>query len=250
MPTVSIITPSYNSARFVEHTLRSVQAQTFTDWEMIITNDGSKDHSPEIIARYAETDPRIRLISQPNGGSAAARNNSLRNASGRYVCFLDSDDTWDPDFLASQLAFIKEHDAPLVYSSFRRMDVEGREILRPYLVPAKVSYRRLLRNNVIGCLTVMTDREKTGDVFFDESMGSLRDDFALWLSILKKHPYAYGNPRVLASYRVMTASATGNKKKLIKPQYNLYRRIEGLGVIPSLFYMCTWAVTGFLKYRK
>lgn len=247
---VSIITPMYNGAKYVSQTIESVQAQSYLNWEMIIINDGSKDNGPQIVADYAVNDPRIKLINQPNGGSASARNNGLRNAQGRYICFLDSDDTWDSDFLSSQLLFIAKNNAMMVYSSFRRVDISNKEILRPYIVPARVNYRGLLKNCHIGCLSVMIDKSKSGEIFFNEDLKSLRDDFALWLSILKTTDYAYGNPNVICSYRIMTTSATGNKRKVIKPQWNIYRNIEKLGLIPSSYYMLCWAINGILKYSK
>lgn len=116
---ISIVTPMYNGGRFVAQTIESVLAQTYPHWEMLIVDDGSKDDSPEIVGAYSARDPRIKLIRQPNSGSAAARNNALRRARGRYICFLDADDLWDPEFLARQIAFIQEKAAGLVYASYR-----------------------------------------------------------------------------------------------------------------------------------
>ncbi len=248
-PLVSIITPSYNSERFVAQTIESVLAQTFGNWEMVIVNDGSKDRSPELIQGFANRDPRIRLITQPNGGSAAARNNALRHARGRYICFLDADDLWDPGFLEAQLVFIREKQAAVVFASYRRIDESGQEILRPFVVPGKVNYKGLLKTCSISCLTAMYDRTKTGEVFFREELKSMRDDFVFWLSILKRGGCAYGNPAILASYRVFTASTTGNKRKVIKPQFMVYYQVEKLGLPGSIYYFIHWAVNGFLKYR-
>ena len=106
---VSIITPLYNGEAFVAQTIDSVLAQTYTNWEMIIINDGSKDNSENIVRTYCDLDPRIKLFNQPNGGSAAARNNGIRRAEGRYIALLDADDLWEPFFLESQLALMREH---------------------------------------------------------------------------------------------------------------------------------------------
>ena len=100
------------------------------------------------------------------------------------------------------------------------------------------------------CLvTAMFDKEKTGNVFFDESLRSMRDDFVFWLTLLKKIDYAYGNKEVLASYRVFTASTTGNKKKVMKPQFMVYYKLEKLGIIRSIYYFVNWAINGILKYK-
>lgn len=246
---ISIITPMYNGARFIAQTIDSVLAQTYPNWEMIIVDDGSKDNGPAIVQCYAEKYSRIRLIQQPNGGSASARNTALRASRGRYVSFLDADDFWDPQFLEEQLNFIKEKGSAIVFASYRRINAAGEEILKPFIVPEKVDYHGLLKSCSISCLTAMYDREITDDVFFNEAMGSLRDDFVFWLSILKQGGYAYGNRKILASYRVFASSTTGNKKKVIKPQFLVYYKVEKLGLIRSIYYFIHWAINGFLKYK-
>ena len=101
-------------------TIESVLAQTYPHWEMIVINDGSTDQGADIVRQYAEKDERIRLLEQPNGGCASARNHGLKEAKGRYYCFLDSDDYWDPEFLKEQLAFMAEKRAAIVTCSVRR----------------------------------------------------------------------------------------------------------------------------------
>ena len=196
---VSIVTPMYNGEKYVEQTIISVISQTYKNWEMIIVDDGSKDNGPAIVEKYICADNRIKLLRQSNAGSSAARNNGLRCAQGRFVCFLDSDDFWEPNFLEEQLNFIKERNAVIVFASYKRINADGEEILSPFIVPDKVDYWGLLKTCSISCLTAMYDRKKTGDVYFNEAMGSMRDDFVFWLSILKKGGYAYGNKAVLAS---------------------------------------------------
>lgn len=246
---VSIVTPIYNGERFISQTIESVIHQSYQNWEMLIIDDGSKDNSASIVKNYAEKDPRIKLLQQSNAGSAAARNNGLRHAKGRYICFLDADDIWDITFLEKQLYFLKEKKAGVVYASYRRINEEGLEILKPYIVPAKVNYNGLLKTCSISCLTAMFDREKTGEVFFNEALKSLRDDFVFWLTILKKLDYAYGNSEVLASYRIFSGSTTSNKKKMMKPQFLVYYKIERLGLIRSCYYFIHWAINGFFKYK-
>ena len=112
---VSVITPCYNGAKYLSETIESVINQTYENWEMIIVDDGSKDDSAEIAAGYSQKDPRIKLICQSNAGSAAARNNGISHAEGRYIALLDADDLWHPDFLEKQLSFIKQKKAVCVY---------------------------------------------------------------------------------------------------------------------------------------
>ena len=246
---ISIITPMYNGEKYVSQTIETVLSQSFPHWEMLIVDDGSQDASPKIVSAYAQRDNRVRLIQQPNGGSASARNNALRQAKGRYICFLDADDLWDSNFLEEQLNFLKNHQAALVFSSFRRINAQGDPILKPFIVPTRVNYTDLLKTCSISCLTALFDRAKVGEVYFREELRSMRDDFVFWLSILKHIDYAYGNPTILASYRVFASSTTGNKRKVIKPQFNVYYKVEKLGLIRSLYYLAHWAINGYLKYH-
>ena len=247
---VSIITPLYNSERFVGQTIESVLAQTYPDWEMIIVNDGSKDNGPDIVRQYAAKDERIRLLEQPNGGCASARNHGLREAQGRYYCFLDSDDYWDPEFLAEQVKFMTEKDAAIVTCSVRRVDENGKEILRPQIVPEKMDYYDILKSCNLPCLATMIDASRLQGIRFCEELRNLRDDYALWLSLMKQTDYAYGNQRVMANYRLSANQVTGNKRKVIIPQFMVNYKVEKLGFFRSLYYLLHWAWNGYMKYHK
>lgn len=247
---VSIIMPLYNGEKFIEITLNSVLKQRYKNWELLITNDGSKDNSPEIVKKYIEKDTRIKLFNQVNKGSAAARNNSLREAKGKYIVFLDSDDIWEENFLEEQIKFLEEKNASLVFSSYKRINEEGEEILDPFIVPDKVGYKDLLKTCSLTCLTSIYDREKAGIIYFNEELKSLRDDYVMWLTMLKKIDFAYGNKKILASYRIFSNSTTGKKFKVLKPQFLVYYKIEKLGIIRSLYYFINWAFISLKKYKK
>lgn len=247
---VSIITPIYNGSRYVSLTINSVLNQTYSQWEMIIIDDGSTDDSCKIITEFTLTDIRIKLFSQKNGGSAAARNNGIRRAKGQYICLLDSDDTWEPQFLTSQLNFMKVNNAFLACSSHKRIDDNSIEILEPFIAPFKASYSDLLKSCSISCLTGIYDTEPYGKVYLKEEFKSLRDDYIYWLEIIKKVKYVYGNPEIIASYRILNNSATRNKSRLIIPQFKVFRNVEKLNFIKSLYYLSSWAVFGYFKYRK
>ncbi len=247
---VSIITPLYNSERFVGQTIESVMAQTYPHWEMIVVNDGSKDGGAEIVRQYAAKDSRIKLFEQPNGGCASARNHGLREAKGRFYCFLDSDDYWDPTFLEEQLAFMAEKNAAIVTCCVRRVDENGIEILRPQMVPEQMDYYDILKSCNLPCLATVIDAAKLHDIRFREELRNLRDDYALWLSLMKQTDYAYGNQKVLANYRISASQVTGNKRKVIIPQFMVNYKVEKLGFFRSLYYLGHWAWNGFIKYRK
>ncbi len=248
---VSIVTPMYKGAAFVCETIEAVLSQTYSNWEMIIVDDCSPDGGAGINAVKKYEDSRIILIeSKQNRGSSGARNIALEKAKGKYIAFLDSDDIWHPEFLEKQLAFMKEKDASLVFSSYRRIDENTKEeILRPYIVPDRVSYRSLLKTCPIFPSTAIYDLNKCKKYFFNEQMGSLRDDYVYWLEMLKDIKYGYGNKEILVDYRMRKASVTADKKKVIYPQWRVLREVEKLPLIVAVYYLFCWAVISFFKYR-
>jgi teichuronic acid biosynthesis glycosyltransferase TuaG len=247
---VSIITPMYNGERFVSQTIESVLSQTYTNWEMIVIDDGSKDDGVSKVANYAAVDKRITIFSQANGGSASARNNGIRRAKGQYISLLDADDTWNPDFLTKQIDLLNYKQASLVYSSHTRIDEHSNEILKPFIVPEKITYKDLLKTCYISCLTGVYDVSAHGKVYLREDMKSLRDDYVYWLEIMKKVKIAYGTKDVVANYRILDSSASRKKKKVIMPHFKVLYKVERLGLIRSLYYLSNWAVISYFKYRK
>lgn len=247
---VSIITPCYNGEKFIARTIRSVLAQTYENWEMLIVDDGSSDGSADIVRSFAQADPRIRLLRQENAGSAAARNAGIRAAEGRYLALLDADDVWEPEFLSAQLAFMAQHSAACVCCAYRCIDAGDREIHAPVTPKVRITVRDMLVRNHIGCLTGLYDTSRHGKVFLDESLKSIRDDYAFWLAIVQQEGIAYGNPQCLARYRVLESSTTGNKRKLIAKQYSFYRNYLKLGVVKSTVNLLRWGFAGLKKYKR
>lgn len=247
---VSIITPIYNGAKYVRETIDSVINQTYTNWEMIIVDDGSKDESANIVKEYARKDNRITLLQQANAGSASARNNGIRNAEGQYIALLDADDLWEPVFLASQLALMQKTGGIVVHASYKRINEKSEEILQPYIAKKIVTYKLMQMTNHIACLTGLYDTSKYGKIYLKEELKSIRDDYAYWLEIVSLAGRSYGNQDVLASYRVMSSSTTGKKKKLIKAQFFFYYRYQKLSLIRSLVYTGYWGVLGLSKFMK
>lgn len=245
---VSIITPCYNGSKYIGETIESVLLQTYKNFEMIIIDDGSKDNSVKVIQEYANKDDRIKLIKQSNGGSASARNNGIRNANGRYITLLDADDLWDDNFLEEQIKFLNENDATLVFCNYRHIDDNSKEIMKPTNLPQKVTLKQMQIRCYIGCLTGLYDSLKFGKIYLREELKSLRDDYAYWLDIMNNCKIAYGNQKILASYRVMSGSITGKKYKLIRVQYNFYRDYLKFGIAKSLYNTFAWGIAGFIKF--
>lgn len=251
---VSIITPMYKGAAFIGETIQSVQRQAYKNWEMIIVDDASPDEGAGIneVKKYILTDKRIALIeSKVNSGSSGARNLALRKSRGEYIAFLDADDLWHPDFLEKQLLFMKEKEAVLVFSSYRRIDeITKKDVLRPFIVPEKVTYKSLLKSCAILLSSSLYDLKKYKMLFFNEEMGCLRDDYVYWLTILKDIHYAYGNQEILVDYRMRKTSVTADKKKVIYPQWRVLRKIEKLPFWLCVYNISWWGVASYFKYRK
>lgn len=244
-PLVSIITPMFNTEAYFEETYKSVIQQTECRWEWIIVDDCSTDGSLALARCLANGDARIRIIaSSRNGGTSAARNIGLENAAGRYILFLDSDDTLDKDFLKEQIAFIAKN-GPIVTSSYRR---KAKSTITDFIVPEVITYESLLLGNAMSCLTTMYDREAVGDPRFDETIAKC-EDYVFWLGILRKGFCAKGNKCVLATYMIREGSKSSAKIRLIKPMFHVYHKTQGFGVLKSAYFVFRWAFYGLKKYR-
>lgn len=244
---ISIITPSYKSARFISQTIESVLAQSYQNWEMIIVDDVSPDNSNEIIEEYCKKDSRVKLIKlKQNSGPAVARNRAIEEAQGRYIAFLDADDLWKAEKLEKQMKFMKEKSCALSYSAYETMTEEGTVENKYINPPLKISYKDLLKSNYIGCLTAIYDTQKLGKVYMP--LISKRQDYGLWLRILKKTDFAYGVNEPLAIYRIMSNSISSNKFKLLKYHYKLFTEFENINSIKALYYLA-WNVLTKLIYR-
>ena len=229
---VSIITPSYNSAKFIKECVESVLAQTYTNWEMLIVDDCSQDNSKEKIVVLCENDERIKIISlDKNIGSAGTRNVAIQKAKGKYIAFLDSDDLWEPQKLEKQLLFMSKNNIAFSYTTYQTISEDGSIDINIIKAPKQMTYHSYLKNTIIGCLTVVIDREKISDI----EMPNIRSshDMALWLLIMKRGFVAYGLDESLAKYRVVSSSKTANKIKAAKDVWKVYREVEKLSFLYS-----------------
>lgn len=243
---VSIIMPSYNAARFIGESINSVLLQTYSNWELLIVDDCSKDNSVEVVRKFANIDKRVVLFSlEKNVGAAAARNVAIEHAQGQYIAFLDSDDVWDEYKLEKQLAFMKQYSYAFTFSNYYVMEENGKKTENIVKVPSSLSYHQYLRNTIIGCLTVIIDRQQSGD--FKMPLIKSSHDMALWLLIMKRGFKAYGLKDVLAGYRLVSTSNTAKKWKAAKDVWKVYREIEGLSVLYAAYCFCGYAINAVLK---
>ena len=232
----SIITPLYNSEKYVDETIESILAQTYKNWELIVVDDNSTDNGPEIVQKYAEKDERIKLIKlNKNQGAAVARNTAIKVAKGSYIAFLDSDDLWTPTKLEEQIQFMEENNYSFTFTAYQQISEDGKKQKKIIEVPSTLSYRQALLKNPIGCLTAVYDAEKLGKIYMP--LIRKRQDYALWLKILKTGVKGHGLNKILAYYRLRKSSVSSNKIDLIKYQWTLYRKIEKLSIFESIFYL-------------
>ncbi|MBQ3722041.1 MAG: glycosyltransferase family 2 protein [Fibrobacter sp.] len=265
---VSIIMPSYNTAPYIAESIRSVMAQTYTDWELIIVDDASTDNTDEVVkdvilsgaqAESKDLSSKIHYLKNDrNRGAAYSRNRALREAKGRWIAFLDSDDIWTPDKLEKQIAFMTKNGCAFSYTRYEEMDENGRPTGTIVGGPKRITKTGMYNYCWPGCLTVMYDREVVGDIQIAEIQKN--NDYAMWLKICRKAD-CYLLDENLASYRKRTGSIThachperseakskdlpichpraggdlSRHLSLIKWHYKLYREAEGMNPVVSLF---------------
>ncbi len=245
---VSIITPAYRCAGVVGETIRSVLDQTYLNWEMLIVEDCSPDNTCDVLRKWTAVDPRLHLIEQPkNAGPATARNVGLERAQGRWIAFLDSDDLWLPHKLEYSIKFAEEHEAPLVFTGFRRIPSDGGKAGHYIGVPRTLNYKQLLGNTAIATSTVLLDRSLVGEVRMRKTY---YDDFDCWLQILKPGRVAHGLDEDLMRYRVMGQSVSRNKFNSAVKVWSAYRDLERLSVPVASWYFMSYAIRGLLKYSR
>lgn len=246
MPLVSVIMPSYNAEKYIDEAIRSVIAQTYTNWELFVIDDGSTDRTARIAQSYAEKDSRVIFRQNShNMGTANTRNIGIRLANGEWIATLDSDDIWHPEKLEIQLKKAQETGALFLYSSYS-LFCEG--FRQEYTVPEKVDYSSLLTENVIGCSTVMMHKSILEDHLFPSEV--YHEDYALWLDLLRAGYNAVGCTEVLTEWRIVKNSRSFNKRKSAKNRWIIYRKMEKLPLYKSMKVFAAYAYHGFKKHKR
>lgn len=235
-PLVSIITPLYNSELFIERTIQSVLSQSYKKWELFVIDDCSSDNGLAIVEKYALKDMRINVLANKvNSGPAVTRNKGIKAAKGKYIAFLDSDDQWQKDKLMKQVEFMEKKKIGFTYTFYNHINESDKVIYVSDNLPKKVNYESTMKNNKIGCLTAMYNVEEFGKVYMKDIRK--RQDYTLWLQLLRKTKYAYCVPEVLATYTVREGSISSNKFRLVKYHWHIYRNIESQSLFKSLYYL-------------
>lgn len=244
---VSVIMPLYNTYRFVSQAIESVIKQTHINWEMIIVDDCSTDDSISVVKEYTKKYKRIVLLQlDNNSGSAIARNTAIKKSKGRYIAFLDADDLWLEDKLKIQIKFIQDNNLSLTYSSYYLIDEDNNKQGK-FITKATINYKMMLKSCSIGCSTAIYDTEKIGKVYMPDL--TIRQDYVLWLEILKDIKSTKGIIEPLSKYRLLSFSLSANKIRAAQFQWKIYRETLKLSLLKSVYYWCHYAYNGFNKYK-
>lgn len=245
---VSIIVPVYNAERFIDETISTVLDQTYENWELLLVNDCSTDNSEKLIQKYLK-DSRIKLLNNKvNSRAAISRNNGIKAAKGRYICFIDADDKWDKNKLERQIKFMEEKECAFSFTSYEFADENCVPNGKQVHVPEIISYKQALKNTTIWTSTVMFDMNKLSkeDIYMPNVTRG--QDTATWWKVLRKINYAYGLDEVLSFYRRTNDSLSANKFVALKRTWNLYRNVEHLNLFSSI-YNFIWYCFNAVKRR-
>ena len=245
---ISIIMAAYNAEKTIEQAINSVLSQTYPDFELLVVNDCSTDKTAMLAEAIVKKDDRVRLISnEKNSGVSYTRKHGLEEASGEWVAILDSDDAWAPEKLEKQINLQKKTNADLLFTGSAFMDADGKPIDWYLAAPAEVTYRQLLKQNVLSNSSALVRKELYAKYY---AVGDgMHEDFALWLNILKDGRKAYGVDEPLLIYRIAKSSKSGNKFKAAKMNWNTYRYI-GLNPIEAAYYEGWYMIKNVIKYTN
>jgi teichuronic acid biosynthesis glycosyltransferase TuaG len=239
---VSIIIPTYNTEKFIGDTLQSVQNQTYQNWEMILVDDASTDRTVSVIEEFAKNDSRIKLFKlEKNSGNGFARNIALEKAVGKYIAYLDADDLWFSNKLEKQIGFLKANNLHFTFSFYDCIDEEGNSLNRRVEAPINLTYDELFFCNYVGNLTAIYDADYFGKIILEATQK--RQDWRLWLTILKQIQVTKPVPEPLAFYRIRKDSISSSKFKLIKHNFGVYREFHGFNFVFSVLLMARFLFT-------
>lgn len=244
---VSVIMPAYNCADYLGITLDSIIDQTYKNWEVIVVDDCSNDNTAEVVQEYMRKDGRIKYYKlENNSGAAVARNTAVELAAGKYMAFLDSDDVWFPEKLIKQISFMDENDNLFTCTSYTKIDEEGKYLNRTIGVRKQSDYNDILKKNP-GNSTVIYNAEEIGKITIPNIRK--RNDYVMWLSVVKKAGRLYGMEEPLASHRIRNGSLSKKKVNLVGYHWKVYREIEKLSLLKSSYLIVYWVIVTVFKLR-
>lgn len=246
----SIIIAIYNCEKYIIETLKSVNEQTYKDYEVIIIDDCSTDNTHCIVSDFISNKNRFSVYRNvKNMGVAFSRNYGIDLAKSEYICFLDGDDVWKPDKLAIQYSVLKPHKLDGCFTSYAFINEHSQNVGKPYIARDEVlTYKKMLRQNYIGCSTAVIKSEVIKSQRFLENMA--HEDYALWLKLLSNGCKLRGIPDVFVSYRVVKGSRSHNKIKAAINRFRIYRRCEHIPVFKSILLFISYSISGIIKHWR
>lgn len=245
---VSVITPLYNNAEFLKDCINSVLNQEYQNWEMLIVDDCSTDDSYLLAQALSAKESRIKVFKMAkNSGSGLARNKAIQEAKGEYIAFLDSDDIWHPKKLIIQINEMELNNAVFSHTNYGYLSEENKFLEKEFRVSNfRVNYKDLLKRTEISCLTAVYNARVLGKIYMPDMRR--KQDYALWLKILKSGNYSLPIPLKLAWYRQVNGSATSKKYTLIIKHICFLRETQGLNLIMAIYYTVLWILNGIKRY--
>ena len=245
---VTVYISTYNYAQYIKKAINSVIAQTMTNWELIVIDDGSIDSGPNIVKKISNIDNRIKLLhTQGRLGPGSARNEGIKIAKGKYISFLDSDDVWLQNKLDIQVDFMEKEKLDFSFTSYKKINTDDKIISDVIPVPEKVNLSGLLKTNYIGTLTTMYNVKSLGKMYMNSF--ALQEDYGLWIDIIKKTKKVASLSQVLSLYRVHSSNISRNKFRSFVYQWKIYREHVNLGILKSIYYLIHYTYFGYKKYR-
>ncbi|PZP32761.1 MAG: glycosyl transferase [Shewanella oneidensis] len=250
-PMVSIITPCFNSSKWLPLFFEQIRRQTLKNWELIIVDDCSVDDSYNLSLEFALKDCRVKVFKlDSNSGPSVARNFGLNKSSGRFIAFLDTDDLWHPSKLLIQVSWMKSFSIPMSYHDYRHISYDSKFVGRKVQGPDFFDWVTLHKRRGIGCLTVMFDRHLCNlPTFPEDSEGYIAEDLVAWLNVLKTGVVARRLPLTLGYYRLSVNSRSSNKLKAVLSVFFIYRKLENLSLPKTIWFMLNYMIHSFFIHR-
>lgn len=242
---VSVVIPAYNCEKYIRECIESALSQSYENIEVIVVNDCSTDSTYQILKSYS--DERITVINNSkNLGVVKSRNKAIESSEGRYIAFLDADDIWKKDKLKLQIEQMRNNSSAISCCTYKKISDDGSEV-GSVIVPKSIKKDTLLKGNVMGCSTVVYDVKLLGKRYFQDY--ELSEDFVLWYSILSEGHFCLGVIEPLVKYRVLDASRSSDKIKVVAYQWYLYRNVFKLSLPSAVFYYFIYLIKGYLRYK-
>jgi glycosyltransferase involved in cell wall biosynthesis len=247
-PLVSIVTPCFNVEIYITRTIECILSQSYSNWELLLVDDKSTDATMQIIQDYLLKDSRLKLIRlEKNSGPAVARQTGIDNAKGEYVAFCDSDDLWEPEKLSIQISFMLNQSLEFSCTAYAQISEDEQPNGKVIHPQERANYKTVLKSCPIGNSTVIVAKNLIEQVRIPNIRK--RNDYVLWLTLLKKTPYCYGIDEVLVKYRLRSDGISNNKVSLVKYHWYIYRKIEKLSFIYSCYLIMNWVVLKVFRIK-